>query len=109
MRKFKLTNEFTLLWCIYFYVVVKPGFHKANFDYDNDQFRIKTNRLVGRMTAQPQNRFVFCRGREVCCEWKPGLSTAISCWLGSTLLLQSEVQCPTECFWLCVRPGLHVF
>ena len=26
------------------------------------------------MTVQPYNRFVFsCRGRGVCCEWKPGL------------------------------------
>ena len=38
----------------------KPGFHKANFDHNNDQFWIKTKRLVGRMTAQPNNRFVFC-------------------------------------------------
>ena len=30
------------------------------FDHDNDQFRAKTKRLVGRMTAQPLNRFVFC-------------------------------------------------
>ena len=37
-----------------------PGFHKANFDQDNDQFRVKTKRLVGRMTAQPNNRFAFC-------------------------------------------------
>ena len=40
--------------------MIKPGFHKANFDHDNDQFRVKTNRLVGRMTAQPHNCFVFC-------------------------------------------------
>ena len=39
---------------------IKPGFHEANFDHDNDQFWIKTKRLVGRMTAQPHNRFVFC-------------------------------------------------
>ena len=38
----------------------KSGFHKANFDHDNDQFRVKTKRLVGRMTGQPDNRFVFC-------------------------------------------------
>ena len=34
--------------------------HKANFDHDNDQFCVKTKRLVGRMTAQPHNCFVFC-------------------------------------------------
>ena len=39
---------------------LKPGFHKANFDHDNDQFSIKTKRLEGRMTAQPRNRFVSC-------------------------------------------------
>ena len=39
---------------------IKPGFHKANFDHDNDQFWIKTKQLVRRMTAQPNNRFVFC-------------------------------------------------
>ena len=39
---------------------MKPGFDKANFDHDNDQFRVKTKPLVGRMTAQPSNRFVFC-------------------------------------------------
>ena len=39
---------------------IKPGFHKANFDYDNDQFSVKTKRLVERMTAQPNNCFVFC-------------------------------------------------
>ena len=33
---------------------------EANFDHDNDQFWIKTKQLVGRMTAQPNNRFVFC-------------------------------------------------
>ena len=38
----------------------KPGFHNANFDHDNDQCWAKTKRLVGRMTAQPNNRFVFC-------------------------------------------------
>ena len=41
-------------------IIIKPGFHKANFDHDNDQFWIKTKRLVGRMTAQPNNRFGFC-------------------------------------------------
>ena len=46
--------------CIGRYQDIKPGFHKANFDHDNDQFWIKTKRLVGRMTAQPNNRFVFC-------------------------------------------------
>ena len=40
--------------------VVKLGFHKANSDHDNDQFWAKTKRLVGRMAAQPDNRFVFC-------------------------------------------------
>ena len=40
--------------------VVKPGFHKANFDHDNDQFWIKTKQLVGRITAQANNHFVFC-------------------------------------------------
>ena len=39
---------------------LKPGFHKANFDHDNDQFSVKTKRLAGGMTAQPHNRFVFC-------------------------------------------------
>ena len=38
----------------------KPGFHKANFDHDNDQFRVKTKQLVGGMTAQAHNRFVSC-------------------------------------------------
>ena len=51
-----------------------PGFHKANFDHDNDHFWVKTKQLVGRMTAQPPNRFVLCRGRGVCCKWKPGLT-----------------------------------
>ena len=40
--------------------ILRPGFHKANFDHDNDQFWVKTKRLVGRMTAQSHNRFVFC-------------------------------------------------
>ena len=38
---------------------LKPGFHKANFDFDNDQFLVETKRLVGRMTAQSHNLFVF--------------------------------------------------
>ena len=42
------------------YVSLKPGFHKDNFDHDNDQFSVKTKRLAGRMIAQPCNRFVFC-------------------------------------------------
>ena len=25
------------------------------------------------MTAQPDNRFFLCRGRRVCCKFKPGL------------------------------------
>ena len=41
-------------------LLLNPGFHKANFDHDNDQFWIKTKRLVGRMTAQPNNPSVFC-------------------------------------------------
>ena len=41
-------------------LTVKPGFHKANFNHDNDQFRTKTKRLMGRVTAQPYNRFVYC-------------------------------------------------
>ena len=39
--------------------ILKPGFHKANYDHDKDQFRAKTKQLVSRMTAQPHNRFVF--------------------------------------------------
>ena len=39
---------------------LKPGFHKANFDHDNDQLWVEAKRLVGRMTGQPHNRFVFC-------------------------------------------------
>ena len=35
-------------------VSIKPIFH-----HDNDQFWAKTKRLVGRMTAQRHNRFVF--------------------------------------------------
>ena len=38
----------------------KPGFHKANFDHDNDPFRVKTKQLVEGMTAQPNNCFVSC-------------------------------------------------
>ena len=41
-------------------LILRPGFHKANFDHDNDQFWVKTKRLVGRMTAQPNDRFVLC-------------------------------------------------
>ena len=40
--------------------LLKPGFHKANFDHDNDQFGVKAKRLVERMTSQSHNRFVFC-------------------------------------------------
>ena len=36
-----------------------PGFHKANYDHDNDRFQAKTKRLMWRMTTQPYNRFVF--------------------------------------------------
>ena len=31
-----------------------------NFHHDNDQFWVRTKRLVWRMTAQPHNCFVFC-------------------------------------------------
>ena len=27
-------------------VSIKPGFHKANYDHDNNQFRVKTKRLA---------------------------------------------------------------
>ena len=40
-------------------MLLKPGFHKANFDHGNDQFWTTTKRLVGRMTALRNNRFVF--------------------------------------------------
>ena len=40
-------------------LIVKPGFQKTNFDYDNNQFLVKTKRLVGKMTAQQHNPFVF--------------------------------------------------
>ena len=35
-------------------------------------FELKQSDSVGRMTAQPHNRFVFflCRGRRVRCKWK---------------------------------------
>ena len=26
--------------------IIKPGFHQANYDHDNDQFRVKTKRLA---------------------------------------------------------------
>ena len=26
--------------------ILKPGFHKANFDHDNDRFQAKTKRLM---------------------------------------------------------------
>ena len=42
-----------------FVTSLRPGFHQANYDHDNDQFRVKTKRLAWRMTAQPYNRFVF--------------------------------------------------
>ena len=52
---------------------VKPGFHLANFDHDMDQFLAKPKRLMGRMSTQLHNHFVFlCRGLGVCCKWKPG-------------------------------------
>ena len=53
--------------------MIKPGFHKANFDHDNDQFWVKTKRFVGRMTAEPLNRFFWYPGCEVCWKWNPGL------------------------------------
>ena len=28
------------------FIMIRPGFHKANYDYDNDQFRVKTKRLA---------------------------------------------------------------
>ena len=40
-------------------MIIKPSFHKANYDHDNDRFLVKTKRLVWRMTAQLHNRFVF--------------------------------------------------
>ena len=40
--------------------VLKWNSGKVNFDRDNDQFWVKTKQLVGRMTAQPHNRFVSC-------------------------------------------------
>ena len=40
--------------------MTKPGFHKANFDHDNDQFQVKTKQLVGGMTVQQHNCFVSC-------------------------------------------------
>ena len=65
--RFILTNHFLVTaWPVICKVVLRPGFHKANYDYDNDQFRVKTKRLAWRMTAQPLNRFVLCRGRGVC-------------------------------------------
>ena len=39
---------------------LKPGSHKADFDHDNDQFWVKTKRLGGGMTDQPNNHFAFC-------------------------------------------------
>ena len=39
---------------------IKPGFHKANYEHDNDQFWAKTKRLVERMTAQPIIALFFC-------------------------------------------------
>ena len=41
-------------------ILFKPGFHKANFGNDNNQFWVKTKQLVWRMAAQSHNRFVFC-------------------------------------------------
>ena len=40
--------------------MVKPSFHKANFDHDSNQVLVKTKQLEGRMTAQAHNRFVSC-------------------------------------------------
>ena len=58
---------------------LKPGLQKAKVDYDNDQFRVKTKQLVGRMTAQPHNHFVFlCRCCRACCKWKLGLNNEVA-------------------------------
>ena len=38
---------------------MRIGFHKANYDHNNDRFRAKTKRLARWMTGQPHNRFVF--------------------------------------------------
>ena len=45
---------------VHIQVSIKPGFHKANYDHDNDRFQAKIKRLMSRMTAQLHNRFVFC-------------------------------------------------
>ena len=39
--------------------MLKPGFHKANFDHDNDQLWVETKRLVGKMTGQPTIALFF--------------------------------------------------
>ena len=47
-------------------IAVKPGFHWANYDHDNDQLRVKTKRLAWRMTAQPIIALFLCCGRGIC-------------------------------------------
>ena len=50
---------------------------KANFDHDNDQFRVKTKPLAWRMTAQPHNRFVLFRGRGIYCVMETRLKARV--------------------------------
>ena len=71
-------------------LLVKPGFHKPNYDHDHDQFWVKTKRLAWRMTAQPYNRFVFvswswhlpCNGNQAlqqgCPIWSMLFTTGVS-------------------------------
>ena len=44
--KVKEDNDASVRYFVERKLVVKPGFHKANYDHDNDQFRVKTKQLA---------------------------------------------------------------
>ena len=57
---------------------IKPGFHWANYDHDNDQFRAKTKRSPWRMTAQTLLSLCFCVAVVAFAVWwKPCLITSL--------------------------------
>ena len=60
---------------------------KANYDHDNDQFRVKTKRLARRMTAQPSNRFVF-----VSWSWHLSCNGSQALWLSVVVCLAAYVS-----------------
>ena len=57
--------------------ILKPGFHKANIDYESDQILSQNKAISGKDDWSTTLFFFLSCGRGVSCKWKPGFTVGL--------------------------------